>query len=135
MHLKVIRKPQGTATVGAVDLHAERQEPLIVQLVREVAGAHEPVLVAVEREAVAALEVRHARLDLNEDEPPVLECRVPPAAAGREGHEVDPMVRIDPDLLRDEGELPAELLRHLLGQLFSHVSARHLETPSSRCIY
>ena len=102
-----------------------------MQLVSKVAGAHEPVLVAFEREAVAALEVRHARLDLNEHEPSVLELHVSTSDARRERYEVDPVAGVHPYLLSDEGELPPELLLHLLGQFFGHITAVHSPSPTS----
>ena len=100
------------------------------QRVGELERAHQPVLIALERPAVAAREIVHTRLDLDEREGAGLELgggRMVRRSVARTmrpvGHEIDPAGVIDPDLARDQGVLAAQPRPYLLGKLGGHLAA------------
>lgn len=106
------------------------QHPFGSQRVGELKRAHQPVLIALERPAVAAREIVHTRLDLDEREGAGLELgggRMVRRSVARTmrpvGHEIDPAGVIDPDLARDQGVLAAQPRPYLLGKLGGHLAA------------
>lgn len=120
----------GAAGVGRVHGRPLGQHTFGSQRVGELERAHQPVLIALERPAVAAREIVHTRLDLDEREGAGLELgggRMVRRSVARTmrpvGHEIDPAGVIDPDLARDQGVLAAQPRPYLLGKLGGHLAA------------
>lgn len=126
----VVALPPCAAGVGRVHGRPLGQHPFGSQRVGELERAHQPVLIALERLAVAAREIVHTRLDLDEREGAGLELgggRMVRRSVARTmrpvGHEIDPAGVIDPDLARDQGVLAAQPRPYLLGKLGGHLAA------------